>query len=105
VITREITAETKTTDILQFRLDHPLQASFIGGIGGLVDPRGHAFDASGRLFVADAGVNRMVVFSDVGENPTLIQQWTIPSDAYDVAVDGQGNVYVAANGQVHKYGP
>lgn len=65
-----------------------------------------AFDASGRLFVVDAGNNRMQVFDHVVENNlTFITQWALPSGAHDVAVDSEGNVYVIAGGQVYKYEP
>ena len=75
-----------------------LVSSFGGpgsGDGELLEPRGVAVDAAGRIFVADTGNRRVQLFDADG-------QWlaTLGADAdlqqpCDLAVDSRGTVYVA----------
>ena len=101
---------TPFNGVLLYNIDNlaPSLTGQFSGPGGFNNPQGLDFDATGQLFVVDAGNNRMQVFDDVEDNPTsptFITQWALPSEAKDVAVDNQGNVYVIAGGQVHRYVP
>ncbi len=73
---------------------------------------GVALDRDGYVYVADTGNDRVVVFDRPGD---FITQWMVTggSDAEgrfvaDIAVDGDGNVYVigpCVQNYVQKFGP
>jgi DNA-binding beta-propeller fold protein YncE len=82
------------------------QPSFLGNVTG---PFGLAVDASGIIYVADAGDNTIKKLSPTGQ---LLATWGKTGSApgelnfpYGVAVDGQGNVYVAdlRNSRIQKF--
>jgi len=72
-----------------------------------------AFDASGNLYVADAGTNQVLVFAlSASGTPTLLNTIVLPvlysqyySTPAGIAVDSQGYIYVACNtgGEIAQY--
>jgi len=62
------------------------------GPGQLFGPHAIAMDASGRLFIADRGNQRIVIFDQDGKYLTRWTQFGMPSD---IAIDGNGKIYVA----------
>jgi sugar lactone lactonase YvrE len=62
------------------------------GPGQLFGPHAIAMDAAGRLFVADRGNQRIVVFDQDGKYLSRWTQFGMPSD---IVIDGNGKIYVA----------
>lgn len=62
------------------------------GPGQLRAPHAIAMDAGGRLFVADRGNQRVVIFDQDGKYLTRWTQFGMPSD---IVIDGNGKIYVA----------
>ena len=62
------------------------------GPGQLNGPHALAMDASGRILVADRFNQRIVIFDQDGKFLTRWTQFGMPSD---IAIDGNGKVYVA----------
>ena len=62
------------------------------GPGQLYRPHALAMDANGRLFVADRGNMRIVIFDQEGNLESRWTQFGMPSD---IAIDGNGKIYVA----------
>jgi DNA-binding beta-propeller fold protein YncE len=76
--------------------------NFVTQWGGLSDPHGTAVNASGYVYVADTGYDRVRVFDPSGAPVTQWGSAAYPADTlsipYDVAVDANGRVYVADTG-------
>jgi DNA-binding beta-propeller fold protein YncE len=100
---RLFVSDTKLHRILVFDKNHKVE----GSIGqGLIDPGGMAIDNENRfLYVADSALDQVLVFDadkltlirkigTAGKNHTLTEpgQFSVPTN---VAVDGDGNLYVA----------
>jgi hypothetical protein len=62
------------------------------GPGQLMAPHAIAMDAGGRLFVADRGNQRIVIFDQEGK---FLSKWTQFGMPSDIAIDGNGKIYVA----------
>ncbi len=58
-------------------------------------PHGIAIDRAGRVFVADRENSRLQIFSPEGD---FLAEWTDVARPMQVAIDGQGHVYVAEVG-------
>ncbi|HHB90025.1 MAG TPA: TIGR03663 family protein [Anaerolineae bacterium] len=91
-------------------LDHPA-VQIVGGPGQLTTPRNMAVAEDGRIYVADTGNHRIVVFSPDGQ---VVNAWGSFGDQpgqfnepWDVAVGPDGNVYVADtwNHRIQKFTP
>jgi len=74
------------------------------GQGQFQEPVGIALDASGRIYVADAGRVRILRFL---ANGSFDMEFTPPGAPYDVAVGPDGNIYIVLFdfGQVYQYSP
>lgn len=74
------------------------------GPGQYLQPLGLGRDASGRLYVADAGRVRVLRFHSTG---IFDMEFATPAPPHDVAVGPDGNIYVitATNNVVHQYSP
>jgi len=80
------------------------QANFSGAplatyIPGFSIPFGLAIDASGNIYVANAGAGNVMVTAPGGSPTPIGSGFTSPSG---VAVDGAGNVFVADSGSVYE---
>jgi len=79
----------------------PNSISMLGGSFAFSNPTGIAIDASGDVFIADAGnhaVEKIPFTAGVYGAPiTLASSFTFNSP-YGVAVDGAGNIFVSDNG-------
>ena len=62
------------------------------GPGEFKTPHALAFDARGRLFVADRGNNRVQIFDEQGR---YLESWSQFGRPSDVHIDAHGVVYVA----------
>ncbi len=91
-------------------IDHPA-IQIVGGAGQLATPRNMAVAPDGRIYVADTGNHRIVVFSPEGQ---MITSWGSFGDQpgqfnepWDVAIGSDGNVYVADtwNHRIQKFSP
>ena len=91
-------------------IDHPA-IQIVGGPGQLATPRNMAVAADGRIYVADTGNHRIVIFSPEGQ---MITSWGSFGDQpgqfnepWDVAIGPDGNVYVADtwNHRIQKFSP
>jgi DNA-binding beta-propeller fold protein YncE len=83
----------------------------IGGASELNKPRNMAIAPDGRIYVADTGNNRIVVYDADG---ALVNAWGSPgaepgqfNEPWDVAVGPDGNIYVADtwNHRIQKFSP
>jgi streptogramin lyase len=66
---------------------------------GVSSPRGIAVDSAGNVYVAEQGANRVRKFDQSG-NPLFVVGSIF---AWDVAVDGNDNVYLAESTRVFKF--
>lgn len=78
--------------------------SFGPGPGQYQEPAALAVDASGRLYVADAGRQRVLRFLP---NGSFDMEFAPPNRPSDVAVGPDGNIYVVSTEsvQIHQYSP
>jgi sugar lactone lactonase YvrE len=72
------------------------------GPGEFKTPHALAFDARGRLFVADRGNNRVQIFDEQGRHLESWSQFGRPSDVH---IDANGIVYVADSESGPRYYP
>ncbi len=103
-------AESISADPFETKyIDHPAIQQI--GQGQLATPRNMAVAPDGRVYVADTGNHRIVVFSPEGE---MLTSWGAfgaePgqfNEPWDVAVGPDGNIYVADtwNHRVQKFSP
>jgi sugar lactone lactonase YvrE len=94
--------ETNEGDVLRFRAGVPSAATFATG---LANPKGIVFDGNGRMYVADAERDAVIVFTlPNGTGSTYISGLNSP---VGLAFDVTGNLYVgeAATGNVLKFAP
>ena len=91
-------------------IDHPA-VQIVGGQGQLAAPRNMAVAEDGRIYVADTGNHRIVVFSPDGQ---MLTTWGSFGDQpgqfnepWDVAIGPDGSVYVADtwNHRIQKFTP
>ena len=81
--------------IVKFSKDGTFIKAFGGtgtGPGQLSRPHAIAMDADGRLFVADRGNQRIVIFDQEGK---FLSRWTQFGMPSDIAIDRNGRIYVA----------
>ena len=71
------------------------------GPGEFKTPHAMAFDASGRLYVADRGNNRIQIFD---RDFTFVEEWTQFGRPSDVQIDANGMLYVADAESSRRYG-
>jgi DNA-binding beta-propeller fold protein YncE len=86
---------TGNNRIVKFTKDGKFIKAFGGtghGPGQLFGPHAIAMDAAGRLFVADRGNQRIVIFDQEGKYLSRWTQFGMPSD---IAIDRNGKIYVA----------
>ncbi|MGE0482463.1 MAG: NHL repeat-containing protein, partial [Phycisphaerae bacterium] len=92
-------AETQQTGATAIQ---PRLGAFLFEITGLADPRGAAYDAAGRLFVADSGHDRVAVFDANGKLERAIgRRGSGRGDLLrpqGVALADDGTVFVADTG-------
>jgi DNA-binding beta-propeller fold protein YncE len=97
-------APTTVSRISQFSSDGKFIRSWgrLGsGPGEFKTPHALAYDAQGRLYVADRGNNRVQVFDQEGKFVTEWSQFGRPSDVH---VDANGVLYVADAESSRRYG-
>ena len=97
-------APTTVSRISQFSSDGKFIKSWgrLGsGPGEFKTPHALAYDAQGRLYVADRGNNRVQVFDQEGKFVTEWSQFGRPSDVH---VDANGALYVADAESSRRYG-
>jgi len=86
---------TGNNRIAKFSKDGKFIKAFGGtghGPGQLFAPHAIAMDSSGRLFVADRGNQRIVIFDQDGKYLSRWTQFGMPSDIY---IDSNDKIYVA----------
>ena len=81
--------------IVKYSPDGTFIKAFAGtgyGPGQLMGPHAIAMDPSGRIFVADRGNKRIVIFDQEGVHLSTWTQFGMPSDIW---IDDDGTIYVA----------
>jgi hypothetical protein len=95
---RVVVADTWNGRVALFDVD----GGWKGSVEGFFGPRGVALDPAGRIWVADTGNHRVLVYDDLGKPPvTLGGQGSGPlqfSSPVGIAVGPSGRVYVADTG-------
>jgi sugar lactone lactonase YvrE len=97
-------APTTVSRISQFSKDGTFIRSWgrLGsGPGEFKTPHALAFDARGRLYVADRGNNRVQIFDQDGK---FVAEWSQFGRPSDVHVDANGVLYVADAESSRRYG-
>src|SRR5262245_28329770 len=97
-------APTTASRISQFSRDGKFIKSWgrLGsGPGEFKTPHAMAFDASGRLYVADRGNNRVQIFD---RDFKFVAEWPQFGRPSDVAIDANGVLYVADAESSRRYG-
>jgi tripartite motif-containing protein 71 len=70
------------------------------GAGHLLEPRDVAIDSKGNAWVDDYGHDRIQEFNSSGE---FVSQFDLPPTAEGIALDGEGNVWVAGFKKIYEY--